>query len=419
MRQTAIAFLFCSLVPLCSTAGTAVHHVDCAGGGDYLTIQEAVDAAANGDTILVAACVYEERVSVLGKNVAILGAGWESTEITTTEVGFTVSLDERPQGDVTSRLSDIRVTNTGPLGRCVRIAHLVVALERCRIDDVMQVGDEDPANVDVSDCVIGELSVGGLGARVSVHDSQVGQLVAGGGYDGTYWWGHAVSASNTIGTLWVTGGVADSEGDEVELVKYEGHLDCYSTLSAVDGSFGEVRLNGAWDVSLERCEMESIVYVPDIESHVSMSGCLVLGDFRTVDEGWYGVPLEATLMHNTILGDLSHAVPECPAHGEVSSNIVVGSVDFSEAEGALFRNNDILGAVAAPGATFVDNISEDPLFCDAATGDYTLEDCSPCLGTAHDGGDIGAFGEGCECDVAVEDTSWGRIKGLFRWGRAP
>jgi len=42
------------------------------------------------------------------------------------------------------------------------------------------------------------------------------------------------------------------------------------------------------------------------------------------------------------------------------------------------------------------NISLDPLFCDADTDDYTLEDSSPCLPPNNDCGvQMGAFGEGC------------------------
>ena len=111
---------------------------------------------------------------------------------------------------------------------------------------------------------------------------------------------------------------------------------------------------------------------------------------------------------------LSHALPSCPVSGDIFSNIIMGSIDITVADWLELRNNDLLGDVNAPGATFTDNISEDPLFCEEQTGDYTLQDCSPCLGAAHDGGDIGAFGEGCECDVAVEDASWGRIKDLYR-----
>lgn len=43
--------------------------------GDYLTIQAAIDAAAPGDTIVVAAGVYNEQVNV-NKSVTVKGEDW-------------------------------------------------------------------------------------------------------------------------------------------------------------------------------------------------------------------------------------------------------------------------------------------------------------------------------------------------------
>ena len=45
-------------------ADAAVLNVDANGGGDYSSIQEAVDKAQNGDTILVSPGVYQENVKV-------------------------------------------------------------------------------------------------------------------------------------------------------------------------------------------------------------------------------------------------------------------------------------------------------------------------------------------------------------------
>jgi hypothetical protein len=63
------------------------------------------------------------------------------------------------------------------------------------------------------------------------------------------------------------------------------------------------------------------------------------------------------------------------------------------------------------------NFSLDPLFCDPENGDYTLDGCSPCLPGNHpDGADcglIGALGQGCGA-TSVEESSWGRIKSLYR-----
>ena len=67
------------------------------------------------------------------------------------------------------------------------------------------------------------------------------------------------------------------------------------------------------------------------------------------------------------------------------------------------------------------NFSADPLFCDAAAGDFTLSSQSPCLPGNHpDGADcglIGAFGQGCGT-VSVQPSSWGAIKEMYRVRRA-
>ena len=51
------------------------------GSGGYATIQAAVDAAVNGDTILIAAGTYREQVSISGKDITLQGAGVGQTII--------------------------------------------------------------------------------------------------------------------------------------------------------------------------------------------------------------------------------------------------------------------------------------------------------------------------------------------------
>ena len=51
------------------------------GSGGYATIQAAVDAAVNGDTILIAAGTYREQVSINGKDITLQGAGVGQTII--------------------------------------------------------------------------------------------------------------------------------------------------------------------------------------------------------------------------------------------------------------------------------------------------------------------------------------------------
>ncbi len=62
------------------------------------------------------------------------------------------------------------------------------------------------------------------------------------------------------------------------------------------------------------------------------------------------------------------------------------------------------------------NFEADPKFCDAATDDFTLAADSPCLPGNHpegiECGLIGALNEGCPA-VPVSSVSWGRIKARF------
>ena len=61
------------------SAWAATHIVDASGEGDFTSIQSAVDAAASGDTINVAAGTYEESINISAKTLTIEGAGVGAT----------------------------------------------------------------------------------------------------------------------------------------------------------------------------------------------------------------------------------------------------------------------------------------------------------------------------------------------------
>lgn len=61
--------------------------VDLSGGGDFIEIQAAIDAAVDGDTVLVTAGEYviTEPISFKGKTITVAGAGAERTTIRMSE----------------------------------------------------------------------------------------------------------------------------------------------------------------------------------------------------------------------------------------------------------------------------------------------------------------------------------------------
>jgi parallel beta-helix repeat protein len=69
--------------------------------GNYATIQAAVNAAQEGDTVRVAPGIYTERVVISGKAIGLVGAGAEQTTIDAAHVGRPLTISTTGTGQVT------------------------------------------------------------------------------------------------------------------------------------------------------------------------------------------------------------------------------------------------------------------------------------------------------------------------------
>jgi hypothetical protein len=108
--------------------------------------------------------------------------------------------------------------------------------------------------------------------------------------------------------------------------------------------------------------------------------------------------------------------------GELRNNVLAGSEGANAAgvlSGSVQTSCNVFWANALGNASFPlseSDLEADPMFCDVDASDFTVSAGSPCLpGNGHPSCTelIGAWGLGCGV-IAVDPTSWGRLKSEFR-----
>ncbi|MEM7261901.1 MAG: lamin tail domain-containing protein [Planctomycetota bacterium] len=131
------------------------------------------------------------------------------------------------------------------------------------------------------------------------------------------------------------------------------------------GSIGLVATGGELQVSQ--------TLVSDCDTGISLTATTFEGDHLTVALNAVGI--EFSGLGEGGSAGLQSSIVWANAVGAREANLA--SVSFSDVQDELLPGDG--------------NISEDPLFRNAARGDFTLRDGSPALGTGADGNDMGAF----------------------------
>jgi len=418
-------------------ASATVIVVDAAGGGDYLSVQEGVAAAASGDTVQVMAGWYAERVLVDGKCLTIQGSGPSGTAVFWDGAGPTLEFVNAPS----SGWSHIRSIN---------IARSFDQAEGVRG------GDRQVHTVEWTGCTVvfdGAVINGGAIGIADVENHLVHTGVSA--YDSTFDW--LIVAGDryfTIDNSFIFEGARFSGWYEDPMTmaspfvtstgSYYGGLElpmlCY--ISSFQDSIGRLEIAGSFETSctasFQECGISYALMWNDNDvafhncivnevSHfysgypgfrLTMEGCLV-GNFDMLSDAG-----DCRLIHNTFTEWFYCQLDDDVPGSAIRSNIFTGYTSII-AEGGpgsdprlpvthnLFEHHETY-VTALYDSLAVNFWYEDPRFCGWST--YTLEDCSPCIGAAHDGGTIGAFGIGCDCTLvnAVEEKSWGAIKALYR-----
>ena len=289
-----------------STVGGS-HNILLVGNGGYASIQAAVDAAQNGDSILVAAGIYHEQVLVNGKTLTLTGEPGAIIEAPPTLVSsFTVSTSSTP-----NKFALIGVEN----GANVTIDNLTIDGQ----GSGSQANGGDFAGVyfwNASGKVL-DSSVTGIrngGSAGTLDGVQHGNAIVGYVTDGS---AQTVEVGNTTVTdfqktgllfngLGLTANAHDNivtgAGDTTVIGQNGIQIGFGATGSVIDNTINGVAYgNPAVDVAAG-------VLVYQATAGVTVNGNTITGGTGDGDAGVYFIDSDNTAAHDNILNDLGYGI---------------------------------------------------------------------------------------------------------------
>ena len=380
-------FLFGALLAyvfMASAAGARTWHVKADGSGDAPTIQAAIDSSATGDSVAVAAGLYDENLVVPGgKELFLFGeSGLETTVVDGGQRGRVVTMSGGGSVEGLTLRNGLASQGGGLLveGPPILVRNNVIEDNRAGLSFDAGTG--------------GGIRIRGVGKIVEsniIRNNIAGDL-GGGVYDG----GSTPARRNVLRNNQIIGNLCKNGGGGIfaagTLVVNNLILNNESTY-AVGGVWlehtGEVRNNtvvgnkvGSPVHNGAGIHVRSGFFQSPVISHNIVAFNTRAGPFS----GGSGVGIWC----NPIPGGLVTPIVTC--------NDTWGN-DFDE--------------VSCEG-TVDNNFSADPLFCDIRTWDYRIEAESPCAPTSNaDCGLIGAYSVSCG-DVSIAKRRWTDIKRLYR-----
>ncbi|MFH1501871.1 MAG: right-handed parallel beta-helix repeat-containing protein [Candidatus Eisenbacteria bacterium] len=412
--RTANAVVHLRVVCLCVVFTLALAHgaafattyvVNPEGTGDFATIQAAVDSAGTGDVILLADGTYtgpgNRDIVVPAVTFTIRSESWDAM-VCIIDCQGSAREEHRgfhfTPGDAIPWLEDVAVINgyTTTHGGGIWIEGVDAVLADVIIANCTAEGDDtrggglyvsDGADVLISLCTITGNS-GGYGGGVSVWS-------AGGNFDGCL-----IGDNEVDGFQGLAGGVYATAGAYLE-------FSYCRIVSNTAPRAGGVRMFG--NMSLVNCE---IARNDALYGH--SGGVWLLG----------GTVSNCTIVENSAASDAA-GVYCFAGTGAVENSIIAFNgpgfgVGADEGQEPTLTCCDVYGnpdgnydAVVGDQTGIDNNFSQDPEFCWFDGADYRLYDTSPCLASVSPCGQlVGALDQGC--DSPVEESSWGKVKALYR-----
>ncbi len=313
---------------------------------EYSTIQDAINASEDGDTVLVSPGTYVENINYSGKNIVI--GSYFMTYGMDYFIGVTiiqgdyyhpgplVTFDNGEAG--TAELNGFTITNSFiyDIGGGIYCENSDPTLKHLIVKNNFEGGiylfnsNSRLENLTVTDNSKNDMYHGGAGifaqnSSITIHNS----LIA------NNWSGHG-------GWAVAPGGI-DATSSEINLDGVTMYGNASGSLILKEGSSGTIHNSIIWNY-------------PDNDNEF---------EIEIIGETGYGTASELTISYSDILGGF----------------------DGINAQGVLHWLDG--------------NIDNDPLFCLSDSTDFTLAENSPCVGMGEYEADMGAFGIGCEAILAT------------------
>jgi len=345
----------------------------------FATIQTAIDSSSNGDTVLVAAGTYNESINYNGKNI-IVGSLYLTTQdtsyISSTIIGGdssgSIVLFESFE-DSTAVLNGFTFQNIffnsgDELQTIININESSPKIINNRFDNFYLFQDVESA---------------------VIYCENSNSLIMNNEF-----------TNGSVGNGYVLGGFILSKNSNVTIKNnriengYVGFAEPSGYIVSVN-SDNIIESNVIINPSMGYCVICAAISILD------GSNCILRNNFifQAYGDGYGAVVASQSqyVSHNNTFVSNSRGYANLSSDGIVSNDIVYGSSNAVYLDGnstIQVSYSDIEG-----GWEGVGNIDANPLFCNPDSGDYTLAENSPCVGTGENGANMGAFGVGCDIQV--------------------